>query len=459
MKVLQICSYLYPALAYGGPAKVVFELSKQLSKKHIVTIFTTDVWDESRRISSAEKLQNFRQLKVVYFPNIFNTLAYTMRFFSGFGMIPAFLRQSKNFEVIHIHDVYIIPQLCIAVLANIFGKPYVITTHGVLDPVRLKKKSAIKQLLWPLAKFTLQHARVVIAVSENEAKILRSLGINSVYMVSNGIADVRVQPSAKFKKYASKKLITLLYVGKIHPQKGLKNLLLALEKSPESKYQLLIAGPDDGQLNELLQITQKLNLANVHFLGFVNERQKQELFSLSNLFVYPSYAEGFSISILEAMQAGLPVLITQACNFQTVEENKAGYVVSNKNLTHQIKMVLRSTQLTKAQLNFKGQKARRLQQQAYTVDHVAKLHEKLYMTINPSTSDQDQLEEFHKLIFRHPNILKKYLAFVRFNQMKKQKQSSFYQYLHPIQMFTFVAFVSVEVCFSFFYKLKAKYLL
>ena len=86
-RILEVVSYFFPALSYGGPAKVVYDLSKELSKKNQITVYTTDVWDEERRIKESEKLKNSQNFKVCYFLNIINSLVFSQRFFTGFGMV------------------------------------------------------------------------------------------------------------------------------------------------------------------------------------------------------------------------------------------------------------------------------------------------------------------------------------------------------------------------------------
>lgn len=331
MRILQICSYLYPALTYGGPAKMVYDLSVELSKNNQVTIYTTDVWDVNRRISKNEKLKSSDRLVIKYFPNIFNSLAFKMRFFTGFKMIVDFIKNYQKYDLVHFHDIFILPQLLMILVAIILKVPFFVTPHGILDPIRLEKKTFIKKTLMPLVNFCLKNSKAIIAVSQKEASDLKTLGFNNIELVWNGVPLLKVKPSTRFKKYKNKSKLTLLYIGKIHPQKGLREALVALSKSKLSA-QFLIAGPDDGGKKELVEMIDLLKLSNVRFLGFVNDKEKKELYQLSNVFIHPSYAEGFSISILEAMQEGLAVIINEGCNFPDVESNEAGYITKSNRL-------------------------------------------------------------------------------------------------------------------------------
>jgi glycosyltransferase involved in cell wall biosynthesis len=377
MRILQVCSYLYPALTYGGPAKMVYDLSLELSENNHVTIYTTDVWDSKRRITKKEKLISKSNLTVRYFSNIFNSLAFKIRFFTGFGMVFDFVKNSNKYDIIHFHDVFIFPQLFIALLAIVLKTPFVVTPHGVLDPVRLEKKTLPKKIMMPLASFCLKRAKVIIAVSDKEAKDLKKIGFNNVKTVWNGVSKLKVKPSEKFSEHLKRNITTLLYIGKIHPQKGLKEVINSLSKS-KLIAQLLIAGPDDGGKQELKKIVREKKLNNVHFLGFVGDREKKELYKLSDIFVHPSYAEGFSISILEAMQERLPVIISDGCNFKEVKKSKAGFIVKVEKLEKELTEVFNKIALSKADISKLGKNGAKLIKSGYTISKMSSENYKIY---------------------------------------------------------------------------------
>jgi glycosyltransferase involved in cell wall biosynthesis len=378
MKILQVISYFYPALTYGGPAKVAYDLSKELTKTNQVTVFTTDVWDETRRIKDAEKLKNTKSFEVRYYRNILNKTAFKLRLFTGFGMVLDYFRERDRYDVVHIHDVFILPHLFIGYVAIFFKKPFFYSPHGVLDPVRLKDKSMAKFLIYNiLVKKVLKRAKTVICTSDEEKAVLEKLGFLNCTTVFNGVAEVAVEPSKKYSKYSRDDLLTFLYVGKIHPLKGLKELLIAMSQMDIS-CQLLIAGPDDGGKSDLIRVIEDKNLSNVHFLGYVNDEEKRELFDLADLFVHPSLSEGFSISILESLNNGVPVLITKACNFPDVEKYGAGMVLPNENLVTKIRKSLIAIYDNKSKLRMMGENGRKLIKGKYSIQAMAEKVERIY---------------------------------------------------------------------------------
>jgi glycosyltransferase involved in cell wall biosynthesis len=377
--ILIVVPYLHPALAYGGPAKVVFDLAEELAAKNSVTVYTTDAWDARRRILEKEKIPNRKNFKVKYFHNLINSIAYRYRIFTSFGMVFSYLKERDKFDIVHINDVFVLPNLLIGYLALLFKKPYVYSPHGVLDPLRTKKKYFFKKLVYELlAKRILQGANTVVATSNAEKAKLQALGYKNVITIFNGVPIQKFQPTHKFQKYRDERKVTLLYIGKIHPLKGLKELSNALRGATFS-FQLLIAGPDDGDMENIKLLISKSKLRNIYFLGFVNDNEKAELFNLSDLFVYPSLSEGFSISILEAMTYGLPVLITEACNFPDVKKYKAGIVLGREGkLEFSLQRELAFLSQNRALLKLMGENAKELVTNKYSIISMANKIQKIY---------------------------------------------------------------------------------
>ncbi len=378
MKILIVVPYLYPALTYGGPAKVVFDLAVKLAKKHDVTIYTSDAWNGKRRISENEKLKSKNNFNVKYFRNLINGIAYKYRIFSAFVMVTSYLIEKDDYDIVHINDVFILPNLLIGFLAVLYKKPYVYSPHGVLDPVRIRKKFLLKKILYfLLARNVLGNAKTLIATSEVEKKVLNDLGFKRVVAVYNGVSTKRFVPTKKYRRFKNNNKFTMLYVGKIHALKGLKELISAL-KNIKFEYQLLIAGPDDGDLENLRNLISKYKLKDIYFLGFVDDNEKTELYDLSDLFVHPSLSEGFSISILEALNYGLPVLITKACNFPDVEKYKAGIVVNENNLTNELEKAISLADKQRNLLRDMGRNGAILLKKYYSIEEMARKITRIY---------------------------------------------------------------------------------
>jgi glycosyltransferase involved in cell wall biosynthesis len=134
---------------------------------------------------------------------------------------------------------------------------------------------------------------------------------------------------------------------------------------------LVIAGPDEdgyqAKVQGMLQAEGVLN--KTIFTGLLTGYDKLAVLARADLFVLPSYSEGFSMAVLEALACGLPVIITRPCNFPEVAEAMAGEVIEPD--VEQLTMAF-SRLLDNAQLRFQmGQNGRRLISERYTWDRIA----------------------------------------------------------------------------------------
>lgn len=378
MRILQVIPYFWPALSFGGPVKVTLQLSQELAKRHEVTIYTSDAWDAKRRMTKSEMLKPEKKLKVYYVKNFVNSLAFSSRLYTNFGIIPLYIRHLGDFDLVHINDVFSLPQLTIATIAKLGKRSYVVSTHGV-DIAGSSRRSFIKKIAYSLlVKNVLINAKHIIATSDGEALILKKLGFTNVQVVYNGIVIRKKGASKKTKKLVKSKALTLLYIGRINKLKGLDRVVKAM-RVLTFPTQLLVAGPDDGEKTNLLRIINKHKLADkVQFLGFVDEEAKEKLYGQADLFIYPSRLEGFSISILEAMDHSLPVIITKECNFPDVAKFKAGLVLSNLGIENQLSTHLKNLYHNRDKLEKMAVNAKKLINAKYSIGAMAKNVEKLY---------------------------------------------------------------------------------
>lgn len=238
-------------------------------------------------------------------------------------------------DVLHVHGIWSGPLHVAAAAARRCGKPYVVTPHGMLEPWALRHRKWRKQIASLLVERRfLQRAACLHALVPSELRDIRRFGIRSpIAVVPNGIDLAPFdQPRRRQITLAnvpqSKKLA--IFLSRLHPKKGLPNLLRAWARLGDitSGWSLVIAGPDeDGHRRELEALSAGLGLGKkIGFVGPVYGEDKHELLRRGQLFVLPSHSEGFSVAVLEAMAARLPVLITDKCNFQEVEAADAGEV-------------------------------------------------------------------------------------------------------------------------------------
>jgi glycosyltransferase involved in cell wall biosynthesis len=208
--------------------------------------------------------------------------------------------------------------------------PYVLFTHGMLDPWFKKKyplKHLKKWLYWPWAEYrVLRDAKAVLFTCEEECRLARDsfwLYRCNEIVVNYGTSRPQGDPDAQrrefFNKYPElrgKKLA--LFMGRVHPKKGCDLALEAFAKvmGPHSEWHLVIAGPDQvGWQKALSERATHLGISSrLTWTGMVSGSLKWGALQASEVFLLPSHQENFGIAVAEALAAGLPTLISNKVN-------------------------------------------------------------------------------------------------------------------------------------------------
>jgi len=209
----------------------------------------------------------------------------------------------------------------------------IITVHD-LSFLRYPEFFSVRKNFWHQAlgvKKTLLEADKIIAVSENTKNdIVELLGISEskivvIYSGNNaarGVVDEIAVQEFLLKNNLSGRL--LLYLGTIEPRKNIVNLMKAYEKlraSDESlaDVKLVLAGANGWKNRQIYRQWHKSIYKNdIYFLGYINQTEKDILYSQATLFVYPSLYEGFGFPPLEAMTYGLPVVCSNVSSLPEV---------------------------------------------------------------------------------------------------------------------------------------------
>ncbi len=262
--------------------------------------------------------------------------------------IPSFFPKAKahstslkaallGFDIVAIHDMWH-PFLARAALcAQSLQIPYCLSPRGALNEWSLSQKRTKKvvalAILW---RRLIQKAAFLHALNAGERDQLAALNLNdSLIVAPNGVFSEEDTESSEIStllgRFISKSVRRyVIFLSRLHHKKGLDILIPAFKKvsSRIKDVGLVIAGPDEGSEAYTRKLVTELRLNElVHFPGPLFGRNKYAALSGACLFCLPSRDEGFSMAIIEAMSAGLPVLISDRCNFPEVEVTNSGSIV------------------------------------------------------------------------------------------------------------------------------------
>jgi len=276
--------------ARSGTYKVLKNIVPFLREKNEVTILTTqgDVDIECDRLVQLSTTKIFPQY---YFMSDLSKLLH-----DGFF---------NDFDIIHAFDYPIHLTDFLTLKKNHIRAPLLISPHGSITEFNAFPLNYLKKIHNIFMFRYKNRISKFIACSFAEKDHLIESGINE-NQIDVAILGVNSDLKLDFSKRIDK---TITYVGRLTKTKNVDLLIKAFAGMHNSDTNLIIAGPDYGQLSFLKNLVKKLNIKNrVTFTGWITEKEKMEILSKSSIFVHPSLNDIFSLSLAEASAAGVPVV-------------------------------------------------------------------------------------------------------------------------------------------------------
>jgi glycosyltransferase involved in cell wall biosynthesis len=241
------------------------------------------------------------------------------------------LRSFGEVDVLHDNGIWLPHNHRLAELAVRRGIPRVVSTRGMLEPWAMNHKRWKKSFAWwAYQRRDLKRARCHHTTAEAEAGHVERFGLGvPVCVIPNG---VDVPPNVESEKKTNENRggrKMALFLGRIHPKKGLPMLVEAWARVRPDGWYLQIAGPDEaGHKVEVQNAAFAAGLGDiVSFAGPIDGVRKESAFYNADLFVLPTYSENFGIVVAEALAHGLPVLTTTGAPWSMLPERGCGWWV------------------------------------------------------------------------------------------------------------------------------------
>ncbi len=264
--------------------------------------------------------------------------------FEIFSYLPKFLEKpvlgSKSFfkkldfitsegDIIHNHGLWRMHNIYTYKIKKNKNVKVVISPRGSLSKEALKISSLKKKIFNFLSnhKKALENCDAFHATSKKEKNEIRELGFKQpIAIIPNGV-DIPFEKKNSFRMKDSR---NFLYLGRIHPIKGLETLIYSwvkMEKNTDCKLEICGYYNDKKYYNHLKKVVKGLGLKNISFTKPVSGKEKIKKFISSDIFILPSKSENFGIVIAEAMSLGLPVITTNNTPWNSLKENNLGWYV------------------------------------------------------------------------------------------------------------------------------------
>lgn len=287
--------------------------------------------------------------------------------------------EEQSIDILHVHGIWspLVHYACC--FARERKLPYVVAPRGMLEPWALRQKRLKKLIaLWWYQRKDLDGADCIHATADSEAKSVQELGIRSrVEVIPNGteIPESLIPKQPNDRKRA-------LFLSRIHPKKGLMDLVDAWNQVRPDGWECVIAGTDeDGYASEVEAAIRSRGLSDVVRLHpSVDGAEKWSLYRSADLFVLPSHSENFGLVIAEALASAVPVLTTVQTPWEELHSQRCGWWVEDNvaALAATLRKVVATSEQERNEMGFRG---RALVQSKYTWPAVASKLVSLYRDV------------------------------------------------------------------------------
>lgn len=322
MKIAHVIPTYYPALRYGGPIHAVHNLCKHLvARGHRVDVFTTDVDGDGTLAPEHTSAGYVDGVGVRYFP-----VRQPRRIYYSPAFADALSKSIREYDIVHLHSVFLYPTLKAARCAVKHRIPYVVAPRGMLVKDLIGRKNPVLKRAWVslFERRTVEQAAAVHVTSALEEKELRQFGFSlpPILEIPNGVEFPSPPPAVE------RESDLVLYLGRLDWKKGIERLISAV--AALAGVRLVVAGNDEsGYSDKLRAECRRLGIeTRVEFIGPVWGDEKWRLYRRASAFVLPSYSENFANTVLEAMAMECPVVVTPEVGLAEIVERGGAGVVS-----------------------------------------------------------------------------------------------------------------------------------
>lgn len=316
MRILML-SWEYPPVSHGGLARHVQDLSEALVRKGIEVFVVTQGSAELPADEIINGVRVLRTIPVAVTANNFVEDILQLNFQLLERALVLFRELDNNLDIIHGHDWLVF--WASKVLKHSFTTPLIYTIHatefGRNQGIYNDMQRYINDLEW-YASFEAWKLIVCSQYMNNEVRNLFQVPEDKAVVIGNGVNEqnYRGDSSPAYRDfYASPDEDIVFYVGRIVREKGIQVLIQAipeiLKTNPKTKFVIAGKGP---YLDNLRSLAEYLGVAErVYFTGFISDRERNNLYRIADVAVFPSLYEPFGIVALEAMVTRTPVIVSE----------------------------------------------------------------------------------------------------------------------------------------------------
>lgn len=364
----------------GGPSRTVSALCEAIGHKNAsVELVTTDAGGAARALTPPPELA-----RTTFVPS----QPLWTRTYQFYKAVRQRIRRAHA-SLVHDHGVWLLTNAASYYAAQAEGVPYVLTPRGMLEPWALNHNAWKKNIVWYAYQHRiLQGAALLHATASAEAKHLRALGLDAPIVIAPNGVEV---PGARKQEASPEETHQALFLSRVHPKKGLMNLMEAWAQVDPSGWELVIAGPDENDhATEVQARADALGIADkVSFPGSIPDAEKWVLYRNSDLFVLPTFSENFGVVVAEALASGIPAITTTGAPWQVVNDRDCGWWI-DIGVDPLVEALRDATSRSDAERLAMGARGRELVQERFTWSAIAETLSAAYRWVLDPSQERPQ---------------------------------------------------------------------
>jgi glycosyltransferase involved in cell wall biosynthesis len=382
VRVLLVLRYFYcPSLPIGGAERQALKLAKKLMEKGVTVTVLGGRWDwgQPRR----EEINGVPVHRHFTGWGGFNIrgLRRVSQYLYLLTLFLYLVRHRNEYDLIHCHSALFGASM-VALAGRMLHKKSLIRAMasgpwGDIKRLREGERGTIWGTRWMLSQ--LKKADRLVALNRQVSEELVEIGVQPerIVHIPNGVEIEQIQRKAD---YQLDHAVTVTFLGRLHPQKGIDVLLSAFQRvrkeSPQFSWQLKLIGTGERR-SEFEAMARQLAIdPAVEFLGQVDD--PLPMLGQSDVFVLPSRSEGMSNALLEAMASGLPCIATDiAGNSEVIAQGVNGLLVQPDD-HNDLATAMASLAMDQKLREKLGQEAVRTVEDKYSLDSVVDQYMTLY---------------------------------------------------------------------------------
>lgn len=334
MRILHLAPYYAPAYAFGGVVRSVEGMARALARRgHAVTVLTTDALSLDARCD--EPPDEWRDgVRVVRAPNLFPRLRRWANLSTPNRMKRLAESLLPQVDIVHCHEFRTVENLLVTPAARRLGRPLVLSPHGTLTYATGRGTA---KALWDRLFGAAVALRFDQIIGLTDAEVEEARALWSAFggqrmpagfsVVPNGIDPeeyANLAGGADFRaRWGLGDAPVCLFLGRLHPRKGADVLARAFLAADVQEARLVIAGPDEGARPLLAALADP----RIVLTGYLDGDDRLAALAAADVLALPAVGEGLPMAALEALAAGLPVILSPGCNLPEAAAAGAGLIV------------------------------------------------------------------------------------------------------------------------------------